>query len=98
LIVDAVIAFSEPSGYARHPFIASIVGIVGGIVSAAISVFFVWMAFIVDPADILMLGPLLAAMLFGALSLYSFRVIWLAFKGPDESSAQTREKNDSVVD
>jgi hypothetical protein len=36
-IVDAVITFSDPKGYARHPFVALTTGLAGGLISGAIS-------------------------------------------------------------
>lgn len=83
-IVDAIIIFSDPKGYARHPFVAVIFGLAGGLIAAAISAFFVWQAVTVDPVDIRVLGLLIA--------LFSFRVVWLAVNRPDEGSSLTKEE------
>jgi hypothetical protein len=79
-IADIVLTLSQPTMYARHPFLAVAIGLVAGPFSFTISGLF-WRLFSREDGYLALLS-FFAALLFAAFGVLCFRLIWLAFKGP----------------
>ncbi|MEX2092140.1 MAG: hypothetical protein WD971_05655 [Pirellulales bacterium] len=80
-IVEIVVYLAKPHVFARHPLLATVVWIVVGLISFAISSCFVWMLLHSKEVGSI-LGLLLAAILCGGFGSYCGWLLWKSFKMP----------------